>query len=700
MNYLNNFIGKNIVLILLIQTLCLIFFILEKNILPNYTDWLLQGDLFDIPAMQVGWCYYKDSGWHFPPGQNPEYPINHNTSIVYNTQISIFAIFFKLLNFLLPDNFQYISLWFITCVFLQGIIAYKIIFIFTKDYSYSYFSCNFFLIAPILWYRMVPHASLAAHFLILYMFYVYFNKNLKKKNFLYLLTISISLLTHFYFFAICSIILFFFYLEFFLKQKKYFSICKKIILYFLTSITMMYLSGYFAIPVIQSMASGFGDYRSNIASFFDPFIKGSWYQDSWSFFLNDLPGHITDLEGFAYLGVGIIILTLYSLIFLVKNEKKFLKKYLTIIFLSIFFFLFSLSNKIYFLDFKILEFNIHPYLYGILGIIRSSGRFIWVVYYLILLFSLIYFFKISKKKNIILFFLFLQIIDVFPGIVSIKKLENFIDGKNTINDELTLNFFREKNIVKTTYEKGISEFYIPISKSLCKYKNQTNIYYLGRYNRSIASDNRSQFYETAYKKNLGEELFFIDPEFNHVLNLKIIYYNKSTFGFFFRDNFWSMKNNSKYLMNENDFKNIDKLNFEKIETNKLASLSNTNFKKYFGLGWSQDRSFNGIWSEGNYSTLLFRTNNNLNDFKLIINYTDNNDYLRNSEIRINGMKISKNSVRLKDNQLELFFVDLKTDKIKIDFIINNKILSDYDKLKSPDARKLGFLIKDFIITSL
>ena len=92
----------------------------------NNTQWLYSGD--DRSAHQLGWYFFKNDVWRFPLGSNPNFGDEIGSSIIYSDSIPIMALFFKSINFLLPEKFQYISIWFIICFFLQGILSYFLIF--------------------------------------------------------------------------------------------------------------------------------------------------------------------------------------------------------------------------------------------------------------------------------------------------------------------------------------------------------------------------------------------------------------------------------------------------------------------------------------------------------------------------------------------------------------------------------------------
>ena len=65
----------------------------------------------------------------------------------------------------------------------------------------------------------------------------------------------------------------------------------------------MYIVGYFESSPINSVSSGYGIFKIDLLSLFDPKLDGQLI--SWSIFLKDLPG--TNLEGFTYIGLANII---------------------------------------------------------------------------------------------------------------------------------------------------------------------------------------------------------------------------------------------------------------------------------------------------------------------------------------------------------------------------------------------------------
>ena len=99
-------------------------------------------------------------------------------------------------------------------------------------------------------------------------------------------------------------------------------------------------------------------------------------------------------------------------------------------------FILSISNNVYLAGNLIFEYPLSKPIYGLLSIIRSSGRFIWPVYYLILIFGIISIFKLfnNKQKSLIVisFILIVQIIDISPALKNYanSKVFNKVTFKN------------------------------------------------------------------------------------------------------------------------------------------------------------------------------------------------------------------------------------------------------------------------------
>ena len=124
----------------------------------------------------------------------------------------------------------------------------------------------------------------------------------------------------------------------------------------------------------------------------------------------DIYSNYGEHEGFNYLGLGIILIFLTSFAYFLKNFSNYKKKENNIIiFIGIFLFILAISNNIHFGKFNIISFELNKFIYGLLGMIRASGRLFWPIYYVIIIFSMALFFLYNLYVNtpyIISFFLY------------------------------------------------------------------------------------------------------------------------------------------------------------------------------------------------------------------------------------------------------------------------------------------------------
>ena len=303
-------------LILLISILSWVYLLGFDYIKPTNIGWLNSGDL---STYQLGWEYFRNDKWRFPIGLNPNYGVYSDSNVIFSDSIPIFAIFFKLFNFLLPEKFQYFSIWIFLCIYLQIFFSYRIILRGTDNRFFSFLGSLFFLTASIFIHRSGIHLSLFGQWLILCAIYIEISAN-SKKDFLRLITLLISLLIHFYFFLILIVIIFSqdFYKVILLK-KSVLQIFKKFLLKIFVSIVFMYTVGYFSINLDDGLGWGYGYYNFNLNSFINPSGQNNTGTFSWSNFLPRQNYQNKEIEGFSYLGISGII---FFIIFLINFFKK------------------------------------------------------------------------------------------------------------------------------------------------------------------------------------------------------------------------------------------------------------------------------------------------------------------------------------------------------------------------------------------
>ena len=700
MKYKNSFI----ILYFLVVSFFIVAYVIGINNLHfTSTNWL---SAHDVSTDIISWKFYRDDYWRFPLGSNPNYGMDIGSGIAFSGSIPLMAMIFKVFGSVLPENFHYFGFWIFLCFFLNGYISYLIIHNKTNNFLFSLIASLFFVLSPIMINRLGFHLSLCAHWLILIGLFLETKKDLAKKEFYWAIIISVSSLVHFYFTIMLFII--FFSFSIFNFNIKY---IRKFVFIIISLILTMYAVGYFHVPFSDALALGYGNYSLDVGSFF---ISKSYIVNGnidWSFFLKNKTS--IGAEGFGYLGLGGILLFTYLLYVVITRFKTLLKNknFISISILTTICFLIAISHKIHFFNNLILEIEIPKIIYGLLSVVRASGRIIWPVYYLIFIFSIFKIYQNFSKKNsflLLIFILIIQLIDIYPGIKSHFNAQAFVKEKKLVNEQFWKKLASQNSVLRTTYLDNQSRFLHSLRNVLLLDEiKKTDISIHGRYNRKQASLSRSNLYALFEKKKIPQDVIFAVDNYNHLRDLNYIFQNENV-GFFYRDKNWILVDGYRNQMNKKDIELLKRYVPQNLKVNEVNYFNFKDEKSLHGLGWthSNGTKLEGIWSEGNVSTILFKIDDKINDnFNLNIKLNsilckkdkplDFEVYLNESLYKKFSLKkvsdLNNSSLILNLNKKE--FLD---DIIYLKFKIKNPV-SKLDLFKSPDARRLGILIKSIKI---
>ena len=231
---------------------------------------------------------------------------------------------------------------------------------------------------------------------------------------------------------------------------------------------------------------------------------------------------------------------------------------------------------------------------------------------------------------------------------------------------------------------------------------KTNVVAFARSTRKASAETRYYIYDNLREKKLEPNTVYLVNDLGHLRHLKYLLKDEDV-GFFYRDDRWVMVRAEKKRMNNKDKEVFKNIRPKLLEINEKKSLYYENDDNYYGFGWSHNFKKLGIWSEGQMSTLLFRTEKNYGDLKLEIfckpYLTKKNKFLE-FDIYVNNLL--NQSVQLinnnQDEKIEILFKAkiAKENEIRIDFSFKNPN-SPYEVLETPDSRKLGILIKSIKI---
>jgi hypothetical protein len=681
-----------------------VYFLGLDFINPTNTDWLFAGDL---ATYQIGWNFFRDDIWRFPIGSNPNLGIYYGGSIIFTDSLPLFAIFFKIFNTFLPENFQYFSLWILTCIYLQLFFSFKIIYKITNNFSYSVIGSLFFCFATTFLNRSAIHLSLMGQWIILSAFYIEIIDD-KKKLLYHNINILLSAFINFYFTIILILFLFFQKMyDFFFEKYSLKKIFKEFVILLFSLILFMYVIGYFTIKLDDGLGFGYGYFNFNLNGLFNPTGSHNFHSFNWSFFLNELNFQNGEYEGFSYLGVSGIFFLLLFILNSILGIKIINFHYSKALLISVLFLILSTSNNINFGNFNIASIPINKFLYLFFSSIRASGRLIWPAYYLIFIFGIIIIFKMFEKKKptlMITILLFLQIIDLSPGLLNYKFGSQYVPSseKKNIKDRIWENLSKNFHQLRLLEPKNHSNIYQSLSKYLLNHKFQkTDVAYLGRVNRESVVTEQYKLIKLFNAKDLKifDKTIFISDNINFVRNLYYLYNNNLKY--YYRDNFWLI---ATEIPNEKeDIKDVKLLsNYYELDLDDTNSIEFNDINNLpHGMGWKADLKKTQLVAKGYNSSILFKIIGKKCQNNLKIKFDIEKNYINQKKPIEFDLILNQNvkeKIILKNNSKQFTYkFDCKlNDLVTIDFHVK-KPLSLFDQKKGLNREKNSIILNSISI---
>jgi hypothetical protein len=386
------------------------FIIGIKVLRPNFVNWLAIED----GKQEIGWEFFRNSPlFQFPIGLNTQYGLNFSSSIIYSDVISIYALLLKPFTVFLPDRFQYLGIAIFLNFVITFIISLKITRIYFNTRPMGYIYALLILISPITLHRIVDfaHYGLSANWTILAAIYLY----LKKIDSIckWMILLIITSLIHIYYLPMILPIFVILSVQNAIKTRDVSNMVIGIISVFTTLIIFMYFVGYFSNTLGNLRLEGYGEYKSTLLSYLDP--------NGWSRFLRDIPG-LKNNEGFAFIGLTQIFLILLAFVY-TRYKKIKSQSFNVLLIFGFCLYLFSLTNSVTLTNEIIFSYKIPNQLSIFMEIFRSTGRFTWLLGYVLIIWSISIVSKIQNFKFslLILVLIIFQLYDQFPKMHSQKQ---------------------------------------------------------------------------------------------------------------------------------------------------------------------------------------------------------------------------------------------------------------------------------------
>jgi hypothetical protein len=359
---------------------------------PVNISWLMT-PLHDWGTHYLGFYFFQTEPWHFPLGEVQNYNHPLGTNVGFTDSIPLFAIFFKIFSFILPEDFQYFGIWLLLCHLLTAWYTIKLCRLFKLNDLTCFIAVLLVAANPVLVFRGL-HPALCSHWLFIASIYLYFLPKSTNARFilnyqLVLLLLSASINPYICMMVFGFTVIIAYKLCFIEKRIR----VKRFFIYEIAS-----LFGIFLVWVIIGLVNfkgedlavtgAYGLYSLNLNALFNPDVFSSFIPQ-----LKRISWH--QYEGFMYLGIGMFILVAVSLIYGIikiirtKTQNKRFKTNDTNIYplliLSIVFTIFAITHIISYNDRIIAKFPLSSSFMKIGEIFRASARFFWIPYYLMLL---------------------------------------------------------------------------------------------------------------------------------------------------------------------------------------------------------------------------------------------------------------------------------------------------------------------------
>lgn len=547
MNNLEDSIYKNITKKDLIKIFCvgsligsIVFLVCYGWKILDVTNdsWLLTGQ--DISQHYIGWKFYRASAWHFPIGQIDGIIYPETSCIIFSDSIPLFAIFFKILSPILPETFQYFGIWGIVTYLLIGGISAVIVRKSTESCWLCWIGSGLFCLSPYVFQRMYGHTALAGHWIILLAIGIWIYKpffsTFRRKLAAWTGLLIIGSLVHIYFIPMIMVFMFGFCLQDLFENRGWKEDLVFAPMTVVADLIVLYAVGAFSKSGDYS-DGGLGVYSANVNSLFNP--------NNYAKYLKTLPIRPGQDEGFGYLGLGILFLLGCALgIYIVHKVWKYLERETkrtqiafgcSVAVVLFIFLILAWSPEIVFGTKTIMRIHYPEVILKILSTFRASGRFIWFVGYIIMIYCIMTVCRWPIKKVAYICVagaLVLQLADMRRLIESKKALVSTAYEINSMTSEqweqlaegkehlviLPYSTVQKEHGIEGSYEMGnfavdhgMTINYFPLARTNLEQIALNDVEYMAGTVDGVSRDETMYILDTEEKgRNLGLDVYYVD----------------------------------------------------------------------------------------------------------------------------------------------------------------------------------------------
>lgn len=302
---------------------------------PRDAFWLLrEGDSFQH---YIGWHFFRQEPWGWPLGAVNTLATELSTSIVYTDSVPLYAIPLKLFHHWLPDTFQYLGLIVLVNYFLNGVVAVGLLRRLGVPAYAALAGALLICSLPAIVSRGLGihgHEALTAHWIILLAIqFTLINKTPRlAASFCWLLLLVVAVLMHFYLFFMAGVFwaAWWLCLSYQVVKAKLTARDRPLrrriaggvygystwwlmgMVTPLIVLMVMWAVGYFHLGGQSAASGGYGYYSAELLTYFNPRSSAWFFNDDFTSLSALFPGWRPpkegQYEGMAYVGAGVLLL--------------------------------------------------------------------------------------------------------------------------------------------------------------------------------------------------------------------------------------------------------------------------------------------------------------------------------------------------------------------------------------------------------
>ena len=459
---------------------CILFGLFSdfRIILPWNYQWLLSHG--DAATHYLGFSYFINDIWRWPPGLNPNYGLEGSSSVVYTDSIPLFALLAKVLwsfcrLFDLQTSWNFFGVFLFVGIFMLIYAAQWVLAAFSSDFNQRIIFAFLIASIPIPAWRLMPqlgHLSLTAVAVIVWSIGLY-GIYREQRIWIRILCPLVAFGLHPYLGIMVSCMWLGSFLDNILWERgRILKSGLEFAAFFVIITIGLYLYGYFGFDFIEGVPWGYGFFSYNVFDLIDPSGYDLSDKDglsvNFSSLINGADVHYdSSWESFTYLGLGLVLAVLTGVLTSVLSIRCVRMRPIAKVFATRFFFgvtiyamlaiaithEFGIGNNTIFIAEK---FYVNQDWIAFLGKIRSSARFAWPFAYLLSLLAcgiILRSFRVQRFPKKLIYailsvLVLVQIIDLAPGHSHLRKSFN-------INHVSNISSFEER--LKDIIDSGVSK---------------------------------------------------------------------------------------------------------------------------------------------------------------------------------------------------------------------------------------------------